>query len=59
LSVWGEGQCIGQSVLVGRREGKRPRGIHNIRWVDNIKINLKEIASECVDWINMIREGLL
>lgn len=43
----------------GKTGRKRPRGIHNIRKVDNIKINLKEIALEYVDWINMIRDGLL
>jgi len=44
---------------VGRPEGKRSRGIHNVRRVDNININLKEIALKCVEWINMIRDGLL
>ena len=44
---------------VERPEGKRPRGIHRLRWVDNIKINLKGIALECMKWINMIRDGLL
>jgi hypothetical protein len=57
LRVWGEGQCIGQRVLVGKPEGKKPRGVHNIRRVDNI--NIKEIALECVEWINMTRDGLL
>jgi len=44
-------------VLVGRPEGERPRGIYSVIRGDNIKINLKEIASDCVDWINMIRDG--
>jgi hypothetical protein len=44
LRLWGEGQCLGQRVLEGRPEGKRPRGIHNNRTADNIKIDLKEIA---------------
>lgn len=59
LRIWGEGQCLGQRVLVRRPEGKKPRGIYNVRRVNNIKINLKEIASDCVDWINVIRDGLL
>lgn len=59
LRVWGKGQCIGQRILVGRQEGKKPRGIYNFRRVNNIKINLIEIASESVDWINVIKDGLL
>jgi hypothetical protein len=59
LRVWGEGQCIGQRFLVGRLKGKRPRGMHNFRRTDDIESNFKEIALECVDWINMIRDGLL
>jgi hypothetical protein len=59
LRVWGEGQCVGQIFLVGKPEGKKPRGVHNVRRVDNINIDIKEIALECVEWINMIRDGLL
>jgi hypothetical protein len=44
---------------VGRQEGKKPRGIYNVRRVNNIKMNLIEIASESVDWINVIKDGLL
>jgi hypothetical protein len=31
-------------ILVGKPEGKRPLGRPRRRWVDNIKIDLKEIG---------------
>jgi hypothetical protein len=31
-------------ILVGKQEGKRPLGRRRRRWVDNIKIDLKEIG---------------
>jgi hypothetical protein len=31
-------------ILVGKPEGKRPVGRLRCRWVDNIKIDLKEIV---------------
>jgi hypothetical protein len=40
-------------ILVGKPEGKRPRGRPRRRWVDNIKIDLREI-----EWDGMDRIGL-
>jgi hypothetical protein len=40
-------------ILVGKPEGKRPLGIPRRRWVDNIKIDLREIGS---DWIDMAQD---
>jgi hypothetical protein len=34
-------------ILVGKPEGKRPLGRSRRRWVDNIKIDLREI--DCID----------
>jgi hypothetical protein len=31
-------------ILVGNPEGKRPQGRRRRRWVDNIKIDLREIG---------------
>jgi hypothetical protein len=31
-------------ILVGKPEGKRPLGRQNLRWVDNIKMDLREIG---------------
>jgi hypothetical protein len=39
-------------ILVGKAEGKRPPGRPRIRWVDNIKIHLREIGwsgMDCID----------
>jgi hypothetical protein len=39
----------GYSILVGKPEGKRPLGRKRHRWVDNIKINLREIGWDDMD----------
>jgi hypothetical protein len=31
-------------ILVGKPEGKRPLGIPRRRWLDNIKVDLREIG---------------
>jgi hypothetical protein len=40
-------------ILVGKPEGKRPLGRPRRRWVDNIKMDLREIGWDGVDWIDM------
>jgi hypothetical protein len=37
-------------------EGKRPLGRTRRRWVDNIKMDLREIGWDVVDWIDMAQE---
>jgi hypothetical protein len=39
-------------ILVGKPEGKRPLGRPRRRWVDNIKIDLREIGRDGMDWID-------
>jgi hypothetical protein len=39
-------------MLVGKPERKKPLGRPRRRWVDNIKIILREIEWDCMDWIN-------
>jgi hypothetical protein len=34
-------------------EGKRPLGRPRRRWEDKVKIDLKEIGLEAVDWIRL------
>jgi hypothetical protein len=46
----GEGKGV-YRVLIGRPEGKRPLGRSRRRWEDNIKIDLREIAIDEVNWI--------
>jgi hypothetical protein len=40
-------------ILVGKPIGKRPLGRPRLRWVDNIKINLREIGWDGMDWIDL------
>jgi hypothetical protein len=43
-------------VLVRKSEGKRPLGRPIRRWVDNIKMDLREIGWVGVDWIDMAED---
>jgi hypothetical protein len=43
-------------VLVGKPESKSPLGRPRCRWVDNIKIDLREIGWDGVDWIDLAQE---
>jgi hypothetical protein len=40
-------------ILVGKPKEKRPLGRPRLRWVDNIKIDLREIEWDGVDWIDL------
>jgi hypothetical protein len=40
-------------LLVGKPEGKRPLGRPRLRWEDNIKMDLKEVGCEGMDWIDL------
>jgi hypothetical protein len=39
---------------VGKPEGKRPLGRPRRRWVDNIKMDLREIGWDGVEWFGLI-----
>jgi hypothetical protein len=43
-------------VFVGKPAGKRPLGGPRRRWVDNIKMDLKEIRWDGVDWIDTAQD---
>jgi hypothetical protein len=43
-------------ILVGKPEGKRPLGRPRRRWVDSIKMDLREIGWDDVDWIDMAED---
>jgi hypothetical protein len=43
-------------ILVGKPEGKRPLGRPRRRWVDNIKMDLREIGWDGVDWMDMVQD---
>jgi hypothetical protein len=40
-------------ILVGKPERRRPLGRPRRRWVDNIKIDLRDIGWDGVDWIDL------
>jgi hypothetical protein len=42
-------------VLVGRPKGKRPPGRPRYRWEDNIKMDLREVGIDGVNWIRLAR----
>jgi hypothetical protein len=43
-------------ILVGKQEGKRPLGRPRYMWVDNIKIDLREIGLDCMDWFDLAQD---
>jgi hypothetical protein len=43
-------------ILVVKPEGKRPLGRPRRRWVDNIKMNLREIGWDGRDWIELAQD---
>jgi hypothetical protein len=43
-------------ILVGKPEGKRPLGRPRSRWVDNTKMDLREIGRDGVDWMDMAQD---
>jgi hypothetical protein len=54
----GHAACIGEmrnayNILSGKPEGNRPLGRPRHRWEDNIRMDLKEIGWEGVNWIHL------
>jgi hypothetical protein len=43
-------------ILVGKPEGRRPLGRPRRRWVDNIKMDLREIGWDGVDWVDLAED---
>jgi hypothetical protein len=43
-------------ILVGKPEGRRPLGRTRRRWVDNIKIGLREIGWGGMDWMDLAQD---
>jgi hypothetical protein len=53
--AWGERRGV-YRILVGRPEGKRPLGRPRRRWENNIKMDLREIGIDGVNWIQMAQD---
>jgi hypothetical protein len=43
-------------ILVGKPEGKRPLGRPRCSWVDNMKMDLREIGWDGMDWIELAQD---
>jgi predicted small integral membrane protein len=43
-------------VLLGKPEGSRPLGRPRSRWVDNIRMDLKEVGYVHMDWIGLAQD---
>jgi hypothetical protein len=43
-------------ILVGKPEGKRPLGRPRRRWVDNIKMDLRETGWDGMNWIDLAED---
>jgi hypothetical protein len=43
-------------TLLGKSEGKRPLGRPRRKWVDNIKMDLREMGWGGMDWIDLAQD---
>jgi hypothetical protein len=43
-------------ILMGEPEGKRPMRRRRSRWVDNIKMDVREIGWGGMDWIGLVQD---
>jgi hypothetical protein len=43
-------------ILVGKPEGMRPLGRPRRRWADNIKMDLRDIGWDGMDWIDLAQD---
>jgi hypothetical protein len=44
-------------ILVGKPEGKRPLGRPRCRWVDNIKMDVREMVGTGLNWFRIGTSG--
>jgi hypothetical protein len=47
---------IAYRILTGKPEGNRPLGRPRCRWVENIKMYLREIGWGFIDWIDLAQD---
>jgi hypothetical protein len=45
------------SILVGKPEGKRSLGRSGHRWEDNIRMDLREVVEESVNWVHLAQDN--
>jgi hypothetical protein len=46
----------GYRILVGKPEGKRPLSRPRRRWVENVKMHLREIGWDGMYWIDLAQD---
>jgi hypothetical protein len=46
-------------ILVGKPEGKRPLGRPKRMWVNNIRMDLRKIAWDGMDWMDLAQDRAL
>jgi hypothetical protein len=44
------------TILMGKPERKRPLGTPRRRWVDNIKMDVRDIGWDSMDWIDLTQD---
>jgi hypothetical protein len=44
------------NILVGKRKGKKSLGRRRRKWDDNIRMYLREIGWQIVDWIQLAQD---
>jgi hypothetical protein len=54
-SAYGERRSV-YRMSVGKLEGKKSLGRLRHRWEDNIKIDLREVGCEVMDWIELAQD---
>jgi hypothetical protein len=50
------GKINAYRILVGNPEGKRPLERLRRKWVDNIKMDFREIKWDSMDWIDLAQD---
>jgi hypothetical protein len=50
------GKRIAYRILVGKPEGKRPLGRSESGWVDDVKMDLREIEWNGMNWIDLAQD---
>jgi hypothetical protein len=50
------GMTNAYNILVRKPEGKGPLGRPRYRWEDNIRMNLREIGWDGVDWMHLSQD---
>jgi hypothetical protein len=46
----------GYKILVGKPEGKRPHRRPRCRWDDDVRMDLREVGLEVVEWICLAQD---